>query len=129
MVLGCGPVILLVSAFFSWRHQIRNNQGISAIESDADGRWTLYDQNGEEDEVQLMPSTLVLPWLIIFHFRGSPSWRRQLLVPWDAADPEMLRCFRVRLLDNPQTSNQPGHSGAYRNLGTPFGEQLVGIYI
>ncbi|MES9968322.1 MAG: protein YgfX [Sedimenticola sp.] len=96
--------ILMASGYFSWRRHFSasDSRTIAAVEWGADNRWILYDRCGEGQEMQLMDSTVVLPRLIVFQFASPQHPRRSLLVHEDSADPEMLRKFRARLLENAQ---------------------------
>ncbi|MET0106298.1 MAG: protein YgfX [Sedimenticola sp.] len=96
--------ILMASGYLSWRRHLSasDSRAIAAVEWGSDNRWILYDRCGEGQEMQLMDSTVVLPRLIVFQFASSQHPRRSLLVHEDSADPEMLRKFRARLLENSQ---------------------------
>ncbi|MET0101565.1 MAG: protein YgfX [Sedimenticola sp.] len=96
--------ILMASGYLSWRRHFSasDSRTIAAVEWGADNRWILYDRCGEGQEMQLMDSTVVLPRLIVFQFASPQHPRRSLLVHEDSADPEMLRKFRARLLENSQ---------------------------
>lgn len=63
----------------------------------SDGTWTLTLVSGEQVEARLLPSTFVLPRLLVLNFRrGRWRSRAMVLLP-DALDSDLLRRLRVRL--------------------------------
>ncbi len=98
--------VLLISASVSWKKQI-SNRDWKRVELNGDNQWTLYGRSGHGVSARLLPSTLVLPQLIIFHFSVSGFRRHHILVPQDSASREMLRKLRIRLRETDQSAEPP----------------------
>lgn len=55
-------------------------------------------QSGHWQPVQLQASSLVLPWLVVLHYRAEGQWfSRTLCLPADSLDADTHRRLRVRL--------------------------------
>lgn len=87
-LLAILPIILI----FYWRQP----EPVQGLIAQASGEIELQNRQGERQFMQLLPSTVVTPLLIILHLKGTG--RRQSVVLWpDSASAESLRQWRVWL--------------------------------
>lgn len=98
------PMLLLIAAIgASWlwlrRHPAfgYGARAISRITAHADGHWTIGDARAEAQAAELLPHSLVHPWLLVLNFRLADGSRRTRVMAGDEADADALRRLRVRL--------------------------------
>lgn len=77
---------------------LRQRHSCAAWQLDAAGRITLVLRNGEQSSGQLLPESLITPWLIVLHIvLDGGRKRRSLLILSDAMDAASYRRLRVEL--------------------------------
>ncbi|MGD8497555.1 MAG: hypothetical protein PVG82_01515 [Chromatiales bacterium] len=88
-----------VSLAYHWRCQVsrRHRCSILRIEWLSEGEWTLLLASGERCGAALLDSSIVLPWLLVLHFRCEGGSRIHAVLPSDALDPDLARRLRARL--------------------------------
>ena len=96
---GAGMVVCLLHAAWALPRQVllSHEAAFSGLCRDEHG-WQLFSRRGGWQPVQLRPSSLALPWVIVLHFRLAGERRsRSLCIPRDALAHDVHRRLRVRL--------------------------------
>ncbi len=98
------PMLVLAFAFaLSWmyvrRHAVLgfSAQSITRLVWHADGGWTLHRSHGAPVDAELLPGSLVHPWLLLLRFRLRSGATTARLIAGDEASPDGLRRLRARL--------------------------------
>lgn len=96
-VLGAAIVASAVHAILL--HALnRLRHSLVELEISDDCRVAVFDRDGEEHAVELLPSSVVTPWLTLLNLRQAPRrWPRTLLIVPDRVDAEPYRRLRVLL--------------------------------
>lgn len=84
--------------------------------------WTLEEQGSEPRPLNILPSSVVSPWLIVLHGRIG-SKRHDWVIARDSLDSESFRCLRVylRVLPLAPTETEGVSSVMAGNGRGPFG--------
>ena len=97
------PLIGLVAAFAgSWFWLRRHSalgcgpRAVTRLIWHADGSWSLF-VGEREGKAELLPSSLIQPWLLVLNFRAASGRRYARVIAGGEADPEVLRRLRARL--------------------------------
>ena len=96
-VAGCA--VLAVSAALGYRRYVMGlGRGVvKAATWHADGSWRLECTAGAAIGARLLPGTVVLPRLVLLHFRTDNGARRFMVLCRDSLSPALLRRLRARL--------------------------------
>ena len=91
--------IALFSLLDAWRRLIRRSHpdAVHSVTWKGTEHCRLLLQSGKQLDVTLASQALILPWLVVLHFRTSRRHLRYLPVLADMLDEEVFRLLRVRL--------------------------------
>jgi len=91
----------------AWRRAAR---AVVAIAAEPGGPWVLYLRSGRALPARLSSSSFVHPRLVVLNFRTGRLFGCSVVLPEDAANPDLLRQLRVRLMcgDVAETSGSVG---------------------
>lgn len=98
--LRFGIAILIgASLVYYWRGQVSRRHGHSVLRIEwlPEGEWVLLLASGERCGADLLDSSIVLPWLLLLHFRCEGGSRVHAVLPGDALDADLARRLRARL--------------------------------
>jgi len=95
-------LVLVVTAHGAWsllvHGLLRPRSAIVQIELGSQGQMRFIDRIGRAMSAELLPGSVVLPWLVVIRYRlGRERWSRRLLLVRDMCDADGLRALRVRL--------------------------------
>lgn len=79
----------------AWR---RSARAVVTVEAQPGRPWVLHLRSGSALPARLLSSSFVHPRLLVLNFRTGRLFGRSVVLPEDAADPDLLRQLRVRLL-------------------------------
>jgi toxin CptA len=80
------------------RVAMRSRAAVVQVESSEAGAWTLIRRDGQAREAQLLPDSLVQPWLMVLNFRFREGRGRASVALFaDSADSDTQRRLRARL--------------------------------
>lgn len=93
---------LLVASHGVWsvlaHGMLRPRSAIVQIELSGQGQMRFIDRIGRAMSAELLPGSVVLPWLVVIRYRwGRERWSRRLLLLGDMCESDALRALRVRL--------------------------------
>lgn len=91
-------LLLFAYALWSWHYTLAftNPDCPRALRLDASGCYLL--QAGQWQRVRVQATSLVLPWLVVLHYRAEGHWfSRTLCLPADSLDVDTHRRLRVCL--------------------------------
>lgn len=98
---SCLGIAILIGAswIYHWRRHVsrRHRHSILRIEWLPEGEWVLLLASGRRCGADLLDSSIVLPWLLLLHFRCEGGSRVHAVLPGDALDADLARRLRARL--------------------------------
>lgn len=104
MQQGPAMLVLLAAVGLSWMYVRRHAalglspQSITRMVWHADGRWTLHRAKSEPAEAELLPGSLVHPWLLVLRFRLTASGATvSRIIAGDELPEPLLHRLRARL--------------------------------
>ena len=71
----------------------------------AEGRWTLYEANGQSFDAELRPDSIVHASLLVLNFKPKTGGRKTRILLGDELAEEPMRRLRARLLNSSQNAN------------------------
>ena len=91
--------VLAINLYNSWRRHIwrTHPQAIRSVSWQGEDELTVTLHAGRALQARLVQRALILPWLVIFHFRIAGQRGHTLLVTPDMLPDETFRRLRVRL--------------------------------
>ncbi len=96
-LLGCGLALLHAAWCVPRQILLKSAQVFSGLRHD-DAGWQLYSRAGGWQAVQLRPSSVALPLVVVLHFRLAGQRRvRGLCIPCDALSHTQHRQLRLQL--------------------------------
>lgn len=106
-------LLLVVALFVSLAHSLythgwrRGARAVVKVEVQQGRPWVLHLRSGRAISARLLGSSFVHPRLLVLNFSTGRLFRRTLVLAEDAADPDLLRQLRVRLmcLDGEESSD------------------------
>lgn len=98
LYVALGSALIVVGFVHGWSQYgvWHGTRSVRALKLRSDSFWMIEYGDGREEQVELLNSPLVSPWLVVLSFRAKP-FRRHVLLLADNADPAALRRLRVRL--------------------------------
>jgi toxin CptA len=103
MEQGTGMLVLLGAVGLSWLYVRRHAalglspQSVTRMVWHADGSWTLHRPRGEPVAAELLPGSLVHPWLMVLRFRLKDGTTLARVIAGDELPEPLLRRLRARL--------------------------------
>ncbi len=90
----CVAALAATAGHFLWH---RRNEPLSgALQALTDGRVILRLENREEVITEILPSSLVMAWLLVLHLHSDSGTRHIVLWP-DCTDADTFRRWRIWL--------------------------------
>lgn len=95
-------LMVLLAAHAVWRIYadalLRERAAVVQLELGDGGKLRLVDRIGRTMSGHVLPGSVVLPWLVVLHYRlGRERWSRRLLLLADMCSADDLRVLRIRL--------------------------------
>ena len=91
--------VLTINLYNSWRRYVwrTHPQSIQSLCWQEANELTVTLQSGEELQASLVQRALILPWLVILHFKVAGHPGHSLLLTPDMLPDDIFRQLRVRL--------------------------------
>lgn len=92
-------VLAAHGAWSTYAHALlRPRAAIVQVELGGHNQMRLVDRVGRNMSAELLPGSVVLPWLVVLRYRlGRERWSRRLLLVRDMCEADALRVLRIRL--------------------------------
>ena len=90
---------LAINLYNSWRRHVRrtNPEAIRSVILQASDEVTVTLQSGRALQARLVRHALILPWLVIFHFKVAGQPGHSLILTPDMLADDTFRRLRARL--------------------------------
>lgn len=91
--------VLTINLYYSWRRHVwrTHPEAIQSVTWQGAGELTVRLHSGKTVQASLVQRALILPWLVIFHYRVTGHSRHSLLLTPDMLPEDTFRRLRARL--------------------------------
>ncbi len=92
--------LIVTSLFYYLRKYIflTDKTVIRKIKYDSNQKWSIFLENNEQHEVELLPTSYISNWLIIFNFKQNKTIVRTAILTKDSTEKAYFR--RLKILAN-----------------------------